>query len=318
MTPSTPLRSLLSLDISERVATITLNRPEMLNGLNPAVIHQLHQAVLEAAADPAVAGIVLTGAGKAFVAGADLGFLLRNLEAGDLARIIQYTEAGHALMNAVERCPKPVVAQIHGLALGAGLELALACTYRVASPQASFGFPETGLGIFPAFGGTQRAARTLGLGLAKWLIYTGKTISAHDAWQIGLVEQLVPLEKMSEVCRAWALGKRSPERGPLRSEEFALLERFFASHRVDDLRSGAATTDGEPVLARALRLVATKAPIALRVAEMLLAQGVQCPWEVRLQREIDQVGVIYQTHDAYTGLAHRARRQLGQPVFQGR
>lgn len=317
-TPQRPLLSLLACDVADGVATITIERPEMLNGLNPAVIHQLHQAVLQAVADPAVRGIVLAGSGKAFVAGADLGFFLRNLDAGDLPRIVKYTEAGHALMNAVDRSPKPVVARLHGLAVGGGLELALACDVRVATAQASFGFPETSLGIYPGFGGTQRAARTVGVGLAKWLIYTGKTIPASDAWRIGLVDRLVPPEELDAACRACALGELGPEKCPARPEEFTALEWFFASQRAEALRTGVAPTDGNPALARAMRLVAAKAPVALRIAEQIIDAGIQESLEAGLQREIDHVVEIFQTQDAYAGLAHRARRQVGQPVFQGR
>ena len=114
---ATTQQSLIKVEVVDGIATIIINRPEYLNCINFVVIHQLHQAVLQAIADPAVAGIVLAGAGKVFVVGADIDFLIRNVEGDDIPRIIKYSEAGHALMNAIDESPKPVVARVTGMAL---------------------------------------------------------------------------------------------------------------------------------------------------------------------------------------------------------
>ncbi len=318
MPPTTPFPlSLVDIEVDAGVATITIRRPDVLNAMNPVAIHQLHQAVLQASDNSAVRGIVIAGSGKAFVAGADISFFLRNLDAGDLPRIVKYTQAGHALMNAIDDCPKPVVARLNGLAIGAGAELALACDWIVASPRASVGFPETGLGIYPGFGGTQRTPRAIGVGLAKWLIFTGKTISANDAWRIGMVHRLVPHDDLGPIARAFALGTASPEKCTPRPPEFDALEQFFATHRADDLRTGTAPTGGDPALVRAMRLVAGKAPIALRLAEKMITQGTSRPLPEGLQMEIDHVIEIFSTKDAYLGLSFRARRGVGQPPFTG-
>jgi hypothetical protein len=124
-TPKTS--SLVTLETVDGIAKLTINRPEALNALNPAVVFQLHQAVQQAVADREVRGLMLTGAGRAFVAGADVKFFLRNIEAGDFGRIVQFTEASYDLFNAIDNAPKPIVACVHGLALGGGLELALTC-----------------------------------------------------------------------------------------------------------------------------------------------------------------------------------------------
>ena len=157
-----------------------------MNALNETVVAQLGEAFRRAAADPATSGIVIAGAGRSFVAGADIRFFIQNIESGDLDRIVRFTEQCQALLLEIQNCPKPVVARVHGLALGGGVELALACDYIVAAPGASLGFPETGIGIYPGLGGTQRTTRRIGPGLAKWLVLTGSIIPAEEAAAIGL------------------------------------------------------------------------------------------------------------------------------------
>jgi enoyl-CoA hydratase/3-hydroxyacyl-CoA dehydrogenase len=164
---------LVTSQVEDGIATLTINRPDAMNALNEDVVRQLHEAFRSAVSNPAVRGIVLAGSGKAFVAGADIRFFVRNIEEKNLQRIVAFTKAGHALLDDIDRSPKPVVARIDGLALGGGVELALACDTLIATPKASFAFPETGIGIFPGLGGTQRLTRRVGVGLAKWLVFTG-------------------------------------------------------------------------------------------------------------------------------------------------
>ena len=135
-----------------------------MNALNEAVVAQLQEAFHAAAGRSAVKGIVIAGSGKAFVAGADIRFFVRNIEAGTIDAIARVHEAGQALLREIETCPKPVIARLHGLALGGGVELALACHAIVATPKASLAFPETGIGIYPGLGGTQRTPRRVGTG----------------------------------------------------------------------------------------------------------------------------------------------------------
>ncbi len=313
-----PSLSLVKFDVSEGIATITINRPEALNNINPVVLHQLQQAFDAAIADPAVRGIVLGGEGKVFVVGADIEFFLRNIKSGDIPRIIKFSEAGHRLFGTIDHSPKPVVARVHGTALGGGTEIVLACDFVVAAPGAGFGFPETGLGIYPGWGGTQRGPRKLGLGTAKWLIFTGKTISAADAWKLGLVDQVVPGEQLDQIARALAAGQFTCEARPPKSPEMLAIEQFFARNRAEALRAGTADTGGDPALARAMKLVAGKAPIALRLAERIMDEGMTCTLEAGLQLEVAHVTEIFSTEDALAGLSFRAVRQLGQASFQGR
>ncbi len=309
--------AMIKAEVRDDIATLTIRRPQLLNSINPVVLHQLHLAFDRAANDAEVKGIVIAGEGKAFVVGADIRFFLRNLDAGDIPRILQFNQAGHRFLNAVNCCPKPVVARVGGAALGGGVELALACHHIVASPRASFGFPETGLGIYPAWGGTQRTSRAVGVGLAKWLVLSGKTLSAADAWKIGLIDQVVPHEELDTACRACARGRFPDEKCPTLPQPLAAIEKFFERSRADDLHNGTALTGSDPVLIRAMRPVAAKAPIALRLAERLIEEGAQQTLEVGLQMEIDHVAEVFKTRDAYLGLTHVAQSRIGGPAFVG-
>jgi enoyl-CoA hydratase/3-hydroxyacyl-CoA dehydrogenase len=309
--------SLVSVEIAGGVCAITINRPDVLNNINFVVLHQLQQAFDRAIADPEVRGIVLAGAGKVFIVGADIEFFIRNMP-GDIPRIVKFTEAGHRLFNTIDRSPKPVVARVQGAALGGGTETALACDQVIAVPGGSFGFPETGLGIYPGFGGTQRAPRKLGIGLAKWMIFTGKTLSAIEACKIGLVDQVVPPDQLDSVCRAVALGQHAFAPRPARTPDHDVVEAFFARSRAEDLRAGTADTDNHPAAMRAMKLVAGKAPIALRLAEAMIDRGMQVSLVQGLQQEIDHVTEIFTTTDALTGLTFRSGKQLGAPAFVGR
>jgi enoyl-CoA hydratase/3-hydroxyacyl-CoA dehydrogenase len=211
----------------------------------------------------------------------------------------------------IDQCTKPVVARMHGLALGGGLELALACDRIVATPKAALAFPETGIGIYPGLGGTQRAPRRVGPGLAKWLIYTGQMLSAEEAKAIGLVDAVVPFEELdAAVVEAMRAGKA--ER-PALSAKHAALEAFFAGHAVDELLAGA-SADDEPV-AKASARVKQKAPIALRLAERLIDLSGSRPLEDGLAEELRHLVEIFSTEDAKAGLSSIGKRP---PVFAGR
>src|SRR5882672_1715879 len=175
------------------IAYVTVNRPKVLNALNAATIRDLRTAFEDARDDGAVRGVILTGAGgKAFVAGADITEVARvtAVEAADM------TNNGQALANLIENLGKPVIAAVNGFALGGGCELAMACTIRLATENASFGQPEVKLGVIPGYGGTQRLPRLVGRGRALQLILSGGMIDAGEAYRIGLVNDLVPAEAL--------------------------------------------------------------------------------------------------------------------------
>jgi enoyl-CoA hydratase len=183
----------LLFDLADGIATITINRPDKLNALNATVIAELDDAAERAAREPDIRAVLLTGAGtKAFVAGADIGEIGGQSAHQGQAR----AHAGQQMMRRLERCGKPVLAAVNGFALGGGCELAMACHLRVASDAARFGQPEVKLGIGPGYGGTVRLPRLVGRGRALELLLTGAMIDAHEAWRIGLVNRVVPADRL--------------------------------------------------------------------------------------------------------------------------
>jgi enoyl-CoA hydratase len=183
----------LLYDVTGALTRITINRPDKLNALNGTVIAELDRAIGEIERDPAVRGVVLTGAGpKAFVAGADIGEIASQGPVDGKARALE----GQRVFRRLERCGKPVVAAVNGFALGGGCELAMACHLRVAAEGARFGQPEVKLGIGPGYGGTVRLPRLVGRGRALELLLTGAMIDAQEALRIGLVNRVVPADRV--------------------------------------------------------------------------------------------------------------------------
>jgi enoyl-CoA hydratase len=200
----------LLFDLADGIARITINRPEKLNALNATVIAELDDAVGRIERESAVRAVLLTGAGaKAFVAGADIGEIGSQGPMDGQAR----ARSGQLMMRRLERCGKPVVAAVNGFALGGGCELAMACHLRVASETARFGQPEVKLGIGPGYGGTVRLPRLVGRGRALELLLTGAMIDAQEAWRIGLVNRVVPADRLLEESEQ--LLRTILENGPL-------------------------------------------------------------------------------------------------------
>jgi enoyl-CoA hydratase len=192
---------LLLLDVADRVATVTINRPDKLNALNAGVMREIGAVLDELSSRADVGAIVITGAGRAFVAGADIS-ALATAQGGALE---QFARAGQAVFRRIEQSPKPVIAAVNGFALGGGCELALACHVRVASASAKFGLPEVKLGLIPGYGGTQRLPRLVGRGRALQLILTGEPIDAVEALRIGLANSVVEPSALLGVARSMAL-----------------------------------------------------------------------------------------------------------------
>jgi enoyl-CoA hydratase len=183
------------VQVKEGIATITFNRPEILNALNEEALKEFSHALDEIYANEDIRALILTGAGeKSFIAGADIKQFLtfQTLKAKS------FSEMGRVLMNKLHELPIPVIAAVNGFALGGGCEVALACDFIYASENAMFGLPEITLGIIPGFGGTQRLPRLVGEGMAKELIFTGKMISAQEAKSIGLANKVCSQEQLMD------------------------------------------------------------------------------------------------------------------------
>ena len=178
----------------DHIAVVTMNRPEALNALNKAVFTDLEVALDDVERDDEVYVVIITGAGRAFIAGADIG----EMAPMNVAEGLAFSELGNRILMRVDMMEKPTIAAVNGFALGGGCEMALACDIRIASEKAKFGQPEVGLGIIPGFGGTQRMARIIGTGPAMELIYTADTIDAQRALEIGMVNHVVPADQLMD------------------------------------------------------------------------------------------------------------------------
>jgi enoyl-CoA hydratase len=188
------------LEKEGKIALVTLNRPKALNALNSETLQELDIVIEDIEKDSSICAVIITGAGKSFVAGADISEMKdMNVIEGRKFGIL-----GNKVFRRLENLEKPVIAALNGFTLGGGCELAMSCDIRIASTKAKFGQPEVGLGITPGFGGTQRLARLVGMGAAKELIYTAKMIDATEAYRIGLVNKVFEPETLIEEAKALA------------------------------------------------------------------------------------------------------------------
>ncbi len=200
----------LLLEVRDRLAIVSINRPDKLNALNKKTLEELEMAIEEAVSREEIGAIILTGSGpKAFVAGADINELSEQAPLSGK----EYSALGQRVLSTIESSAKVVIAAINGYALGGGCELALACHMRVAAESAKLGLPEVTLGIIPGFGGTQRLARIVGKGRALELILSGDMIDANEAFRIGLVNRVTP--QGGALASAEALARTVISRGPV-------------------------------------------------------------------------------------------------------
>lgn len=240
----------LLLERDGAVAILTFNRPKVLNALNAALLADLERALDALASDTTVGAIILTGAGeKAFVAGADIN----ELAVLTPARGKEHARHGQRIFDRIEHLGKPVVAAINGFALGGGCELAMACTMRIAADSARLGQPEINLGILPGYAGSQRLPRLVGKGRALEILLTGDMVTAQRAYEIGLVNQVVPAAELMPAARKLAatLASKAPiatryileavNHGldmPLAQGQFLETSLFGAIASTDDTKEG--------------------------------------------------------------------------------
>jgi enoyl-CoA hydratase len=235
----------LNITKEDHIAIVKINRPPV-NALNTEVVLEIEQLFEELVKDDELRAIILTGEGKAFVAGADIS----EMKEFDPIHAREFAQNGHRALNKVENLNKPVIAAINGYALGGGCEIALACDFRIMADSAKIGQPEVNLGIIPGFGGTQRLSRLCGTGIAKELIYTGDAIDANEALRIGLVNKVVPLDKLLETAKeiAYKIASKGPR--AIRTSKAIINQGIdtdlHAAHSLEIRQFGACFGSGEP------------------------------------------------------------------------
>lgn len=307
----------VDLKVKDQVAYITINRPEAMNALNEAVVRQLAERFSEAETNPDIKGIVIQGAGKAFVAGADIRYFIHNIKNDRIDDTVEFTRGGHDLLLRIENSNKRTLAVLDGLSLGGGSELALACQAIVATPAGSMGFPETAIGIFPGLGGMLRTARQIGTELAKYYVFTGRTITAQDAYDLGIVSKIVnpqDLEKtILEICNGPIPDKYRSRNPP---ERFAEMAKVCSPDNVKALLAGLKPEGVSDDLAeKTLKIISRKAPLALLKADELIdaQQKVTIPEAIEL--ELGELHSMFSTEDALAGLSSVGGKP---PRYQGK
>lgn len=308
----------VDLDIKENIAFITINRPEAMNALNETVVAQLDEQFSAAEQMASVEAIVFQGAGKAFVAGADIRYFLDNIQNRTISKTVAFTRRGHELLLRIENCPKRTIAFLDGLSLGGGSELALACQSIIATPAGSLGFPETGIGIYPGLGGMLRLARHVGPALARYYVCTGSSIDARDAHALGIVSTIISPDELesaiSRLLKKTPATKYAPRPIP---EKFQPLAEAFSGENRKRLLSGKAP-EGVPgeLAARTLKILGYKAPLAVRIADEIIDQQAHLSMEEAVEAELNRLEEIFSTADALEGLSSSMERR--RPTFQGR
>ncbi len=308
--------TLVDLAVKNRLATITINRPEAMNALNPAVVAQLTACFDQAEADPEVDAICFQGAGKAFVAGADIRFFVQKIKADQIAEIVEFTRQGHNLLLRIETCKKPTIAILDGLSLGGGSELALACQAIVATPAGSMAFPETSIGIYPGLGGMLRMARQTGLELAKYYVFTGAALSAQDAFELGIVTRLTaPAELDGAVSQLLTEGLAAKYRARALPDRFKPAAGLFAGKNAAAMLDGQAPASSDTELAaKTLKSMRYKAPLALKIANAVMDAQKDMPMPEAIEIELNRLAEIFSTADALEGLSSLGRKR---PEYKG-
>ena len=286
----------VKLEQKEAIAVITMDQPENLNALSEETIKQLGECFDAAEKNDAVQTIFITGSGKAFVAGADIKFFVKNIRKDRICDIESFTEFGQGVFERIDTSKKKVVAIVNGLALGGGLELALCADIILALPKAQMAFPETGIGIYPGLGGTQRSVKKIGNGLSKYLVLTGKMLSAKDAEEIGLVDKIISLDELFSLLSGEKPVPEIAEKSLASSWE--AIKTFFENNSLQVIMAKQYSCDGisREDAGKLVKTIGFKAPVALKLADMLIDQAKGCTSELAHLRE------VFSTSDALLGL----------------
>ena len=322
---SAPMQfSLVDVVVEDGVATVRLNRPEAMNALNETLVAQLGAALDELNAREDVSTIILEGAGKAFVAGADVKFFVDKIRADAISDIYDFTAFGHEVLGKLENSDKITIALTTGLALGGGLELALACDYRIGTRRTQFRFPETSIGIYPGLGGTQRTPRICGIEAARFAILAGNFLDAGSAAALGLLTHLVEVSDVASTVDELVESGKPTDKYPAAPADsthptatFALA--FYSNENMATLAAGECPEGfdaADKMVSRQLKSLSRTAPIALALASELLDGAVETGDDLDAGLALELAGLteLFGTADALEGLS--ALIENRRPTYQ--
>ena len=306
--------SYVDVIISKDVATVRLNRPEAMNALNVDLVNELGQKIDDLNDRNDIKAIVLEGSGKAFVAGADVKFFVDKIKEDSFQEIYDFTAYGHEVLSKLENSSKITIALATGLTLGGGLELALACDYRIGTNKTQMRFPETNIGIYPGLGGTQRTVKICGVEVARYAVLAGNFLNAETAYAFGLITHLVDQNYVAKTISDIITGGKPENKfrhEPIDKENKNVIfaKKYYSDDNIKQILDGNKPNNiqglDENMILRQMKSISYTAPIALEIAADLLeiANSESISLTDGLSRELSNLERIFSTKDAYEGLS---------------
>jgi len=292
----------VTIEINGKRAIITMSCPESMNALNVEIMSQLDNKFSQVDGNDDIDTIILTGSGKAFVAGADTKFFVENIKSNTIANIVAFTKYGQKVFNKIDKSSKQVVAIINGLALGGGMELALSADVLLALPNTKIAFPETGIGIYPGLGGLNRTTLRVGKGLAKYLVLTGQMLDAKQAMEIGLIDNIIQPSQMFDFISG---DKEIPVKANVElSNKWKAIVSLFNKNSYKAIISGDYIKGKTDIsnIDKLAKIMSFKAPIAMDFSEELIETN-QGSFS-----ELEKLATIFTTKDALLGLTSIGKR----------
>lgn len=299
--------------IDNDIATIVLNRPEAMNALNEEVVRQLGTVLDDLNSRKEISTIVLEGAGKAFVAGADVKYFVDKIREDSIKDIYDFTSYGHEVLNKLEKSQKTTIALTTGLALGGGLELALSCDYRIGTRRSQFRFPETSIGIFPGLGGTQRTPRICGIEASRYAVLAGNFLDSKVASALGIITHLIDSASINETVVTLSKAGKPQNKYPCQPKDIEhpiskFATEFYKDENMEEIISGKIPKNfngDEKLASRQIKSLGFTAPIALGIANELLNQAIETgdDLDAGLNKELSNLNTIFESEDALEGLS---------------
>tara|TARA_B110000881_G_scaffold221147_1_gene249103 strand:- start:2396 stop:4099 length:1704 start_codon:yes stop_codon:yes gene_type:complete len=305
--------SYVDVEITNNIAIIRLNRPEAMNALNVNLISELGDVLDDVNTMEGITTIILEGAGKAFVAGADVKFFVDKIKENSFKEIYDFTKHGHEVLDKIESSPKITIALTTGLALGGGLELAISCDYRIGTNRSMFRFPETNIGIYPGLGGTQRTTRICGIECSRYAILAGNSLDSETAKAFGLLTHLVNPNDIPDTIEEIMLVGKPKNKYPLKpvdenNSTVKFAKSFYSNENIQKILDRETLENQDlknPHVSKQIKALSYTAPIALKMAADLLdiANSKNKTLEEGLSEELKRLEDIFSTSDALEGLS---------------